>query len=437
MMNINFQKPNYTMKRLAIFSTLAILLSVSMVDCSKKGGEEEDDLADTTGIVTIKYIDTLPAGIAFKHPGTLHTQDDFNRIKSALSGNLQPWVAGWQKLIANSHAQLSYAPNPVVKLIRGGKSREEPEADNYARAFNDVAAAYQTAIRWRISGDTTYAEKSIQILNAWAATCTRLSGDPNVFLAAGFYGYQFAIAGELMRDYKWWKPQDLQAYKKWMMTVFYPMNHSFLKDHNGACIDHYWANWDLANLASVMAIGILTDDRTLYNEAVNYFQRGGGNGNIRKAIYYIHKNEGLAQLQESGRDQGHATLVMAMLGTICEMAYNQGDDFYGFNDNMVLKASEYTAKYNVALLSVPFEPYPYKDCDTTIVQTIISDEQRSTVRPMYAMIYNHYAKRKGLPAPYTLIGVNTSYPEGGGGDYGPNSGGYDQLGFGTLLYSRP
>jgi len=26
-------------------------------------------------------------------------------------------------------------------------------------------------------------------------------------------------------------------------------------------------------------------------------------------------------------------------------------------------------------------------------------------------------------------------PEGGGGDYGPNSGGYDQLGYGTLLYT--
>jgi hypothetical protein len=24
-------------------------------------------------------------------------------------------------------------------------------------------------------------------------------------------------------------------------------------------------------------------------------------------------------------------------------------------------------------------------------------------------------------------------PEGGGGDYGPNSGGYDQLGYGTLM----
>jgi hypothetical protein len=425
------------MKRLTVFSVLVLLLSVSMVDCSKKSGEEEDDLADTTLTGAVKYIDTLPTGTAFKHPGTLHTEDDFLRIKAALAGNLEPWVAGYNKLKANSHAQVSYLPNPVVKLIRGGKSREEPEPDNYSRAFNDVAAAYQTALRWKISGDTTFAEKSIEILNKWASTCTSLSGDPNVFLGAGFYGYQFAIAGELMRDYKHWRPEEVDAYKQWMLKVFYPMNHKFLQEHNGACIDHYWANWDLANLASVMAIGILTDNRVLYNEAVNYFQRGGGNGNIRKAIYYVHKNEGLGQLQESGRDQGHATLVMALLGTICEMAYNQGDDFYGFNDNLVLKASEYTAKYNVSKLPVPFEPYTLHDCDTTIVQSIISDDERGTVRPMWAMIYNHYVKRKGVPAPYTLDGVRTTSPEGGGGDYGPNSGGYDQLGFGTLLYTRP
>jgi hypothetical protein len=424
------------MKRLIVFSILALVLSVSMIDCSKKGDEEPDDLADTTGLVTIKYIDTLPVGTPFKHPGTLHTEEDFARIKAALASNMSPWYDGYLMLKKNKHDTTTYKPNPVVKLIRGGNSREEPEPDNYSRAFNDVAAAYQTALRWKIDGDTTYAEKSIEILNAWASTCTKLSGDPNVYLGAGFYGYQFAVTGELMSTYKHWKPEDLAAYKQWMMTVFYPMNHSFLKDHNGACIDHYWANWDLGNIASVMAIGILTDNRTLYNEAVNYLQRGGGNGNLRKAIYYIHKNEGLGQLQESGRDQGHATLVMAMLGTICEMAWNQGDDFYGFNDNSVLKASEYTAKYNVAELPVPFKQYDYHDCDTTIAQTVISDVERGTVRPIWAMIYNHYVKRKGMIAPYTLLGVNTTAPEGGGGDYGPNSGGFDQLGFGTLMYSR-
>jgi hypothetical protein len=427
------------MKRIAGFSIIALVLSASLVDCSKKSGEEYDELYDTTNIVgAVKYIDTLPGSVALKHPGGLNVTEDFDRIKTAIAtGKGEIWD-GWNKLIANSHADpTKNAPQAVEKLIRGGKSREEPEADNYSKAFNDVAAAYQLALRWKISGDVASANRSIQILNAWASTCKQLSGDPNVFLAAGFYGYQFALAGELMRDYSGWAPEDFKAFQNWMLTVFYPKNHSFLTTHNGACIDHYWANWDLGNIASVMAIGILTDNRTLYNEAVNYFQRGGGNGNIRKAIYYVHKDQGLAQLQESGRDQGHATLVMAMLGTICEMAWHQGDDFYGFGDNLVLKASEFNTKYNIANEDVPWKEYAYKDCDTTIMHTQISQEERGDVRPIYSIIYNHYVKRKGLKAPYTLIGVNRAYPEGGGGDYGPNSGGFDQLGFGTLLYTRP
>jgi hypothetical protein len=425
------------MKQLIFYSILTLFGGITVISCSKSSSGGGDTPTDTTSVTAgIKYIDTLTGSTPMVHPGGLHIAEDFTRIKAAIASNTEPWVSGWKKLTANSHAQLSYTASPVVKLIRGGGSREEPEADNYSRAFNDVAAAYQTGLRWKISGDTTYAEKSIQILNAWAGTCTTLSGDPNIALAAGIYGFQFAVAGELMRDYKGWKAADFSAYQQWMLKLFYSMNHNFLLNHQNSCPDHYWANWDLCNLASMMAIGILADKRTIYNEAVNYFQRGVGNGNIRKAINYVWKDQGLAQLQESGRDQGHATLVIALLGPICEMAYHQGDDFYAFNDNMVLKASEYTAKYNVANLAVPFQPYGYNDCNTTTTLTQISADGRGTVRPMWALIYNHYVKRKGLTAPYTLMGVQTTQPEGGGGDYGPNSGGFDQLGFGTLLYTR-
>jgi hypothetical protein len=425
------------MKQLIFFSILTLFGSTAIISCSKSSSGGDETPTDTTSVTSgIKFIDTLPGSTPMVHPGGLHIAEDFTRIKAALASNSEPWASGYNKLTANSHAQLSYMPNPVVKLIRGGNSREEPDPDNYARAFNDVAAAYQTGLRWKISGDTTYAEKSIQILNAWASTCTTLSGDPNIALAAGIYGFQFAAAGELMRDYKGWKAADFSAYQQWMLKLFYAMNRNFLLYHQNSCPEHYWANWDLCNLASMMAIGILTDKRSIYNEAVNYFQRGVGNGNIRKAINYVWKDQGLAQLQESGRDQGHATLVMALLGPICEMAYHQGDDFYAFNDNMVLKASEYTAKYNVANLSVPFQPYSYNNCTTTTTLTQISADGRGTVRPMWALIYNHYVKRKGLTATYTQKGVQTTAPEGGGGDYGPNSGGFDQLGFGTLLYSR-
>jgi hypothetical protein len=44
-------------------------------------------------------------------------------------------------------------------------------------------------------------------------------------------------------------------------------------------------------------------------------------------------------------------------------------------------------------------------------------------------------KLKGLPAPYVTRAAESVRPEGGNGDYGPNSGGYDELGYGTLTFT--
>jgi hypothetical protein len=424
------------MKRFSFYLVLSVLNGLLMTSCKTSETVLEPSTVDTTKVNTIHYIDTLADNVPMKHPGGLHTDEDFIRIKANIGTD--PWLSGWNKLLANSHAQLSYMASPTVKLIGGGNTIEEPDPDNYWLAYNDVAAAYQTAIRWKISGDTTYANKSIQILNAWATTCVKLSGDPNIALVAGLDGFKFAVVGELMRDYSGWKSADFAAYQQWMLKVFYSYNHAFLLYHQNSCVDLFWSNWDLCNIASTMAIGILTDKRVIYNEAVNYLQHGAGNGNIVKAINYVFTgaDSGLAQYQEAGRDQGHGTLVIALMGPIFEMAYHQGDDFYGFDNNRFLKACEYAAKYNVANLDVPFHSFDYFNCYTTTTLTKVSSIQRGTIRPMWALPYNHYVKRKGLAAPYTQMGVNTTFPEGGGGDYGPNSGSFDQLGFGTLLFSR-
>jgi hypothetical protein len=54
---------------------------------------------------------------------------------------------------------------------------------------------------------------------------------------------------------------------------------------------------------------------------------------------------------------------------------------------------------------------------------------------LWEMVYNHYTVCKGLDAPYCKMFAEKVRPEGGGGDYGLNSGGYDQLGYGTLTFS--
>lgn len=366
----------------------------------------------------------------FTHPGCLSTQADLDRMKAKVAANAHPWVDSWTILTANSHSSLSYNPNPTPTLIRGS-TPADPE--NYSRAMNDAAAAYQTALRWWITGNTNYANKSIQILDAWSSTCTNLTGDSNQSLAAGLYGYEFASAAEIMRTYSGWASSNFVQFQQFMTNVFYPKNKDFLVRHHGTCDSHYWANWDLCNMDSMLAIGVLCDSRTIYNEAINYFKTGIGNGAASWFVYYMHPGY-MGQWQEAGRDQGHCTLGPALLGPFCEIAWNQGDDMYGYNTNLFLAGAEYVAKYNVQPL-LNIVPYVgYANCEND-VQSVISTASRGTIRPGWDLVYNHYVNRKGLSAIFTAQIASQVRPEGGGGNYGSTSGGYDQLGFTTLTHT--
>jgi hypothetical protein len=358
--------------------------------------------------------------------GMLHTAADFARIRAKLAAGDPVVTAGWRRLTGNGRSQSSWRPRPLATVIRGG------DGQNYPQFYLDIHAAYQNALRWRISGETAHADTARDILNAWSHTLTAVNGNADRFLAAGIYGYQFANAAELMRGYDGF---DLAAAQKLLRKVFSPMNDDFLVRHNAACITNYWANWDLCNVASIMAIGILCDDRALFDRAVTYARSGPGNGSIPHTIPFLHGS--LGQWQESGRDQGHTVMGIGLLGTICEMAWNQGVDLYGFDDSRFLKGAEYVARYNLGL-DVPFTPYSWgtgQNCAAR-QQTVISAASRGQDRPVWELVLNHYVRRRGLSAPNVTAMAAHVRAEGGGGDYGPNSGGYDQLGFGTLLFTR-
>jgi hypothetical protein len=375
----------------------------------------------------------LAAPATFVHPGLLHTDADFARM--AQKTGITPWMESWDLLTDNGHAQTGYLPLPQTEIYRGS---DGVHAQNYPRLYHDVAAAYQCALRWKISGDTAYADKAVEIINAWTnAPLTVIGGSTDRLLAAGIYGYEFANAGEIMRTYSGWASTDQDRFKAMMINVFYPICSDFLVRHNGTGITHYWANWDLCAMCSILAIAVLCDDAAKFDEAINYFKSGAGNGAVAQAVYYMHPGY-LGQWQESGRDQGHNTLGISLMGTFCEMAWNQGLDLYGYDNNRVLAGAEYVAKANliesgIAYYTVPYVKYNNVD---NVNQTVFATGGQGMARPCWALIYNHYVNRKGLAAPYSKQFAALVQPEGGGGNYGSTSGGYDQLGFGTLTCTR-
>ncbi|KAI1366772.1 chondroitin AC/alginate lyase [Xylaria arbuscula] len=365
---------------------------------------------------------------AYTHPGLLHTNDDFSRISDKVAAGTEPWASGWEKLIA--HASTDYTASPKETVWRGG------DMQNYPSLYRDIAAAYANALVWKINGTTEFADTAASILDAWSSTLTLIDGTSDKFLAAGLYGYQFANVAELLRDYENW--DGLSSAIDVLENVFYPLNSDFLVNHNGAEIDHYWANWDLCNIASIQAIGVLSDDSAKFDEANDYFQNGEGNGALEKAIWTTYDidypEDVLGQGQEAGRDQGHSMLDFALLGVIGQQAYNQGLDLFGLLSNRILAGAEYVAAYNLNN-TVPYTEYTNSD----VTQSEISNGSRGDVRPMWELLYAHYDGVKGVSAPYTLeyrdwAVEQSGGAEGGGGDYGSTSGGYDQLGFGTLLF---
>ncbi|UIX29197.1 alginate lyase family protein [Streptomyces sp. GQFP] len=371
------------------------------------------------------------APATFVHPGALHAYGELNRAKVRVAAGNDPWLSGWNRLTANGHSASTWNPNPQATIIRGGTG------ENYGTLYNDIHAAYQNALRWHVAGTTANGDAAVRILNAWSATLTTVTGNADRFLAAGIYGYQFANAAELMRGYSGF---NLDRFKTMMLNVFYPLNNQFLNGHNDACITNYWANWDLCNMNSILAIAILCDDGAKYDQAVNYFKNGAGNGSITHAVPFIYDNVdgyALGQWQESGRDQGHTMMGMGQMGAFCEMAWSQGDDLYGYDANRFMKGAQYVAKYNLGQ-SVPFTTYTWGTGQNCAQQshTAISSASRGQVRPVWDILYYHYAKRRGLSVPYIQAMAESVRPEGGGGDYGSASGGYDQLGFGTLMYAK-
>ncbi|MFF5143597.1 alginate lyase family protein [Streptomyces sp. NPDC013157] len=374
---------------------------------------------------------------AFAHPGLLHTRTDLDRMAAKVKAGAAPYTAGFARLTANRHAQSGWQARPQAVVYRGSGTPE-----NYSLLYNDIHAAYQNALRYHVTGESAYADTAVAVLNAWSATLTAVNGSADRFLAAGLYGYQFANAAELVRGHG---DFELARFQEMLAKNFGAVSDDFLVRHNGAVVSNYWTNWDLANMACVLATGIFCDDRAQVARAVDYFKHGAGLGSIRNAIPVVYDDEGtdgggLGEWLEAGRDQGHALLGVGLMGTFCEMAWNQGIDLYGYDDSRFLKGAQYVAKWSLGG-QVPFTANTRRKgavggWSGSETVTAAAGVDPSMIRPIWAMIANHYTKRRGMSATYVTRIAAKAAPEGGGGDYGPNSGGYDQLGFGTLAFTR-
>lgn len=401
----------------------------------------------------------------FIHPGGLHTQADFDRIKQQLANGNKKVTEAMKILRMAEYAQPTAATYPAETIVRGGSGQ------NYINTCRGAAIAYQNALRWKIEDNQACAKHAVEVLMKWCNTTKNVTGSSDQFLAFGLYGYQFAQAAELMRDYEGWKPADFEKFKKWMLNIWYQGSIDFLRRHNGTWENsgkwwqapgHYWSNWGLCNALCVLSIGVLCDDVFIYNQglgAIKYDQvgtfkdpRAEGTiysdglteflGNFVVTTYPSDLETGaygkLGQLNESGRDAGHAAMSLGLAVDIAHQIWNQGDDLFAYMDHRLAAGTEYLAAQTQSVEGLPWVNYHYytngfhySDSRSWLMTGPAMGAQ---MRPYWGTIIGIYEGVKGVKMPFSEQAYEKMGIDGGG--QGGTSGGYDHMGYSVLMNTR-
>ena len=132
------------------------------------------------GICFLALVVTHSSGqniTSFVHPGALHTQADLNRMAQKVAAQAYPWINTFNNIKNDWHTASSYVGSAVPYISRGTGCTYDKNKYNL---YNDIAATYELALMWAITGNNSYADQAVGILNAWANTLQGLNNTGSI-----------------------------------------------------------------------------------------------------------------------------------------------------------------------------------------------------------------------------------------------------------------
>ncbi len=347
----------------------------------------------------------------FVHPGISHSQADLDRMRTKATVGVEPYKSAYA--FFSSMGYSGYANK--------GQGPYTYETYNHGQfeIRNDAQVAHQNAIMWYITGDTRYRDNAIQLMMAWANTLTAF--DVTDYLTAGTCIIDWTNAGEILRSSAGsaWTPAMDTQFQNWILNVIYPALLS------GAVVPPVTENDANAGgpiqaagagglqMSGMMALGVYTNRADIYNFAVAAWQHlGYYSYGLREYIDVSGQN------YESQRDTGHAS---GNIGTFAQNAYivwNQGQDLFQMDDNLLAKATESQAKWDMGW---DVAPIPFTALDGRLHVKMSSENIQYTGNDNLnsELAYYIYHGIKGLNMPYTKLSADVKFPDSvsGGGSW--------------------
>ncbi|MEU7855629.1 alginate lyase family protein [Nonomuraea sp. NPDC049141] len=299
----------------------------------------------------------LPAAAApatFAHPGVLLGRGQLDFMRTKVNAGAQPWKSAYDQMMGHSLASLTRAAKPRAVVECGPYSNPNNGCTDERQ---DALAAYTMALAWYVTRDGKYAQKAIEIMDAWSAVIKDHTNS-NAPLQTGWAGSVWPRAAEIIR-YTYTSWPNVDRFATMLRTVYLP------KVINGSNSN---GNWELSMMEAAVGISVFLEDRTSYDKAITKF-RGrvpayvylSSDGALPKGApgsgldtrdelvkYWQGQTTFVTGLtQETCRDFTHTGYGISAISHVAETTRIQGQDLYPEVGERLRQALGFQSKYQL------------------------------------------------------------------------------------------
>ncbi len=312
--------------------------------------------ADTAGQAPA----ALLAPATFTHPGVGVSRPQLDFIRAKVNAGAQPWTNAFNQAKNSNYGSLNRTPTPRAVVECGSYSNPNYGCTNERE---DAIAAYTDALIWYVTRDDRYAQKAIQLMDAWSATL-RDHTNSNAPLQTAWAGSSWPKAAEIIKHvYGNWP--NSARFGTMLRNVYLPeiINGS---NSNG--------NWELSMTEAIQGIGVFLEDKTVYDKAISLFRvrtpafvylesdgalpktKPSQNLNTRDKIVAYWQGQGTfvtGLTQETCRDFVHTGYGISAISHVLETSRIQGIDLYPEFGERLRQALGFQSRWERNLEPVP------------------------------------------------------------------------------------
>jgi Ricin-type beta-trefoil lectin domain/Alginate lyase len=290
----------------------------------------------TAAVAVAPAVAAAPA--SFTHPGVGVSKSQLDFVRTQVQAGAEPWKDAYQQMTSSTYASLSRTAKPRANVECGSFSMPNNGCTDERQ---DAIAAYTDALIWYIGGNDAYAQKSIELMDAWSATIQEHTNS-NAPLQTAWAASSWARSAELIKSlYGNWPNEG--RFATMLRNVYLPKIVGG-SNSNG--------NWELTMNEAAQGISIFLDDKTDYDKTIGlYLTRVpayiylSSDGSLPKTVPSMNLTsasaiEGYWQgqttfgssmtglTQETCRDFTHTGYGIAAIADVAETAFIQGQDLY-------------------------------------------------------------------------------------------------------------